>query len=69
MKKSFLYSACAAALLAATPALAVVAPSGSNSSTVTQAGDTESATVNQNGANDVSTIDQIAAPRTTTRPP
>ena len=57
MKKTFLLSVCAAAMLAATPALAAP-PTGNNSSTVTQQGDTEIAQVTQNGANDKSTIKQ-----------
>ena len=57
MKKTFLHSVCAAAMLAATPALAA-APTGGNSSTVTQVGDTEIAQVTQNGANDKSTVKQ-----------
>lgn len=56
MKKTFLYSACAAALLAASPALA-----GNNTSTVTQAGNAETATVTQNGSNDSSTVSQNGA--------
>lgn len=59
MKQTFLLSACVAALLASTPALAVTpAPTGNNSSTVTQDGATEIAQITQNGANDVSVIQQ-----------
>ena len=64
MKTTFLCSACAAALLASSPALAgtpVLVPSGSNTSTVTQAGNAETATVTQKGAHDDSTISQIGA--------
>ena len=64
MKTTFLYSACAAALLASSPALAgtpVLVPSGGNTSTVTQAGSFETADVTQTGAHDDSTISQIGA--------
>ena len=55
MKFKWMASAGLAAIVLGTPALAG-APTGKNSSTLTQSGDAGKATVNQNGTLDSSTV-------------